>query len=203
MANLNQPPATPRDNINNPARNTTVNDLDDESTTKSSAMVTGLFRDRESAERAFQTVADRGYGKDDVNLIMSDDTRSTHFADRGDEKIGNHAAEGAGIGGLIGGTVGAIAGAIAAIGTSLIIPGLGIVIAGPLAAGLAGAGAGGITGGLAGALIGWGIPEERAKEYESGIKNGGILMGVTPRNAEDAAYFEEEWKKLRGEQVYR
>jgi len=203
MANLNQPPATPRDNINNPARNTTVNDLDDELTTKSSTMVTGLFRDRESAERAFQTVADRGYGKDDVNLIMSDDTRSTHFADRGDEKIGNHAAEGAGIGGLIGGTVGAIAGAIAAIGTSLIIPGLGIVIAGPLAAGLAGAGAGGITGGLAGALIGWGIPEERAKEYESGIKNGGILMGVTPRNAEDAAYFEEEWKKLRGEQVYR
>ncbi|HZV97868.1 MAG TPA: hypothetical protein VFF74_02655 [Methylophilaceae bacterium] len=203
MANLNQPPATPRDNINNPARNTTVNDLDDESTTKSSAMVTGLFRDRESAERAFQTVAERGYGKDDVNLIMSDDTRSRNFADRGDEKIGNHAAEGAGIGGLIGGTVGAIAGAIAAIGTSLIIPGLGIVIAGPLAAGLAGAGAGGITGGLAGALIGWGIPEERAKEYESGIKNGGILMGVTPRNAEDAAYFEEEWKKLRGEQVYR
>lgn len=203
MANLNQPPATPRDNINNPARNTTVNDLDDESTTRSSTMVTGLFRDRESAERAFQTVADRGYGKDDVNLIMSDDTRSTHFADSGDEKIGNHAAEGAGIGGLIGGTVGAIAGAIAAIGTSLIIPGLGIVIAGPLAAGLAGAGAGGITGGLAGALIGWGIPEERAKEYESGIKSGGILMGVTPRNAEDAAYFEQEWKRLRGEQVYR
>mgnify|MGYP003381339126 CR=1 FL=1 len=46
----------------------------------------------------------------------------------------------------------------------------GIVLAGPIAAGLAGAGAGGITGGLIGALIGSGIPEERAKVYESGVK---------------------------------
>ena len=29
------------------------------------------------------------------------------------------------------------------------------------------------------------------------------MMGVTPRNTEDAAYFEEDWKKHRGEQVYR
>ena len=38
------------------------------------------------------------------------------------------------------------AGIIAAIGTTLVIPGLGLVIAGPIAAGLAGAGAGSITG---------------------------------------------------------
>jgi hypothetical protein len=52
-----------------------------------------------------------------------------------------------------------------------------------------------------GALIGAGIPEERVKEYEEGIKNGGIMMGVTPRTPEDAAYFEEDWKKNRGDQV--
>jgi len=99
--------------------------------------------------------------------------------------------------------VGATLAAIAAIGTTLALPGLGLLIAGPIAAGLAGAGAGGATGGLIGALIGAGIPEERVKDYEEGIKKGGIMMGVTPRNTEDAAYFEEDWKRNRGEQVYR
>lgn len=49
-----------------------------------------------------------------------------------------------GIGSAIGGTIGAVAAAVAAAGTSLVFPGLGIVVAGPLAASLAGGGAGGV-----------------------------------------------------------
>jgi uncharacterized membrane protein len=78
-----------------------------------------------------------------------------------------------------------------------------LVIAGPLAAALAGAGAGGLTGGLIGALVGSGIPEDRAKEYEEGIKSGGMVMGVNPRNDEDATYLEQEFRNNRGESVYR
>ncbi|HMJ09607.1 MAG TPA: hypothetical protein VK468_11415, partial [Pyrinomonadaceae bacterium] len=104
----------------------------------------------------------------------------------------------------IGGTLGAIIGGIAAIGTSLVIPPLGLVVAGPIAAALAGAGAGGITGGLVGALVGWGIPEDRAKAYEEGVKKGGTVLGVTPRSTEDADFFENSWKtNYRGEHVYR
>lgn len=169
--------------------------------------VTGLFRDRDSAERAYQSVTERGYGKDDVNLVMSDETRTRHFGSGSamgtQTELGNKAAEGAGIGGAIGGTVGAIAAAVAAVGTSIAIPGLGMVIAGPVAAALAGAGAGAASGGLIGALIGWGIPEERVKHYEEGIKQGGILMGVKPRSAEDAAHFEERWRSANGEHIYR
>jgi len=134
---------------------------------------------------------------------MSDETRKKHFSgDVKETEIGTKAAEGAGKGSAIGSTVGAIAGVIAAIGTSLVIPGLGIVIAGPIAAGLAGAGAGGITGGVIGALVGSGIPEERAKLYESGIKNGNIVMGVKPRNSEDAKYFEENWHTNKAEEIH-
>jgi hypothetical protein len=43
-------------------------------------MVTGLFRDRDSAERAYQSVSDRGYSREDVNLVMSDETRKQHFS---------------------------------------------------------------------------------------------------------------------------
>jgi len=166
-------------------------------------IVTGMFPDRDSAERAYQSTTARGYSERDINLAMSDDTRKRYFAEGAETELGNKAAEGAGVGGAVGATLGAIAAAIAAVGTSLVIPGLGLVIAGPAVAALAGAGAGGVTGGLIGALVGWGIPEERVKHYESGIKKGGIVMGVTPRSDEDAEYLEREWKNSRGEHVYR
>lgn len=163
-----------------------------------------MFRDRDSAERAYQSVASRGYGKDDVNVLMSDETRKKHFsADHAkDTELGSKAVEDAGKGAAIGGTAGAILAVIAAAGT-LAIPGLNVVLAGPLVAALAGAGAGGLTGGLIGALVGAGIPKERAEAYDVGIKQGGIVMGVNPRTAEDAAYFEREWKNHQGEHIYR
>ncbi|HSK12117.1 MAG TPA: hypothetical protein VK907_02825 [Phnomibacter sp.] len=180
-----------------------VQDRMDKNMTEDRSMFTGMFRDRESTEDAYKTLQERGYTTDDINLMMSDETREKYF--KGDEQeteIGTKAAEGAGKGSAIGGTVGAIAGVIAAIGTSLVIPGLGLVIAGPIAAGLAGAGAGGITGGVIGALVGSGMPEERAKLYETGIKDGNIVMGVHPRNDEDARFFEEKWRTDKVEEVY-
>jgi hypothetical protein len=174
-----------------------------QSTGTNRSWVTGTFRDRDSAERAYSSMASRGYSQDDVNLMMSDDTRKRYFSGDTDSGLGSKALEGAGAGGAIGGTIGAVLAALAAVGTSIAIPGLGIVIAGPIAAALAGAGAGAATGGLIGALVGAGIPEDRAKLYEQDIKNGGIVMGVNPRTPEDAEYFEREWKNYRGENVYR
>ncbi len=172
-----------------------------------SRMITGVFKDRESAEHAYRSIHERGYDKDDVNLVMSDDTRKRYFETREDDtvadtELGSKALEGAGAGAGIGGTVGAVAAAIAAIGTSLAIPGLGLVVAGPIAAALAGAGAGGLTGGLIGALVGSGIPEDRAKEYEEDVKNGGIVMAVKPRSDDDARYLEQSWRDNRGERIH-
>ncbi len=167
-------------------------------------MVTGLFRDRESAERAYTSLSSRGYSKDDVNLMMSDETRRRYFGSSksdNDTELGSKAMEGAGVGSAIGGTLGGVIGAIAAIGTAVALPGLGLVIAGPIAAGLAGAGAGGLTGGIVGALIGAGIPEDRAQHYEQGIKEGGIVMGINPRSHDDAQYFQTEWQRSHGQDV--
>ncbi len=169
--------------------------------TTNNKLLTGMFRDRESTENAYNTLHERGYNQDEVHLLMSEDTRKKHFSDD-DTEIGTKAAEGLGKGSAIGGTVGAIAGAIAAIGTALVIPGLGFVIAGPIAAGLAGAGAGGLTGGIIGALVGAGIPEERARIYEDGIKKGNVVVGVTPRNEDDAEYFRSNWKANKGEEIH-
>ncbi|TXK52101.1 hypothetical protein FVR03_02225 [Pontibacter qinzhouensis] len=166
-------------------------------------MMTAMFRDRDSAERAYNELRSRGYDKDNINVVMSDDARKRHFGDNPENtELGNKSLEGAGAGSAIGGTLGAIVGAVAAIGTSIAIPGLGLIVAGPLAAGLAGAGAGGLTGGLIGALVGAGIPEERAKVYESGIKEGNIVLGFKPETDEDARYFETHFQSNRGEHIY-
>jgi uncharacterized protein YjbJ (UPF0337 family) len=166
--------------------------------------VHGLFRDRESADAAYRSLADRGYDKDDINVVMSDETRKKYYPDGDDSEVGSKALEGMGVGAGLGGTLGAVLAAIAAVGTSIAIPGLGLTIAGPIAAALAGAGAGGALGGLVGALVGLGIPEEHAKRYEQGVRDGGIYMGVNTRADEDADYIEREWREThRGENVYR
>ena len=91
---------------------------------------------------------------------------------------------------------------MAAVGT-IAVPGVGLIVAGPIAAALAGGGAGAAAGGLVGALVGSGMPEERIKLYETGIKEGGIMMGVKARNAEDADFIEREWKTNKGQDIYR
>lgn len=101
-----------------------------------SRMVTGLFRDRDSSEHAYRPVSDRGYSHKDIDVAKSNDTHEHYFSDdNADTVLGNKADEDAGIGG----TIGTIAAAIAAVGTSLVIPGLRIVVAGPIAAAVAGA----------------------------------------------------------------
>jgi hypothetical protein len=164
-------------------------------------IVTATFRDRESAERAYNDIAARGYSRDDIHVIMTDETRDRLF-EKGKERteMGNKALKGAGVGGAVGGAVGATAVGIAAAAAALTIPALGLVIAGPLAGALAGGVAGATAGGVIGALVGAGIPEDRAKVYEKDLKEGGIIVGVKPRTEADARYFETEWQR---EHVHR
>lgn len=168
-------------------------------TTTGTRHVTALFKDRDTAERAYQALRQRGYTDREINVMMSDDTRKRHF---GKTEMGDKALKGAGAGSAVGGTAGAVIGAIVGAATSIALPGIGLVIAGPLAGALAGAGAGGLTGGLVGALVGAGIPEDRAKLYESGIKAGGIFISVKPKNESEARTLQDEWRNHRAEHVH-
>ncbi len=169
--------------------------MSDHQTNMQHPIMTSSFPDRESAERAYQAMEARGYKSDEIHVLMSDQTRKRLFS-KEDEKsnMGNKALEGAGVGGAVGVTVGATVVGIAAAAAALTIPGLGLVIAGPLAGALAGGAAGATAGGLVGLLVGAGIPEERAKTYETDLSDGKIILGVRPRADEDTAFFENEWK---------
>src|SRR5919107_3823025 len=162
-----------------------------------SRLVTALFKSKIAAESAVDALMKRGFSRDDISVLMSDATRSKEFA----IQTRTHAADGLGIGAAAGGAVGAVLAAITAVGTTLFLPGLNLVIAGPIAAALAGLGAGGATGGLIGALIGAGIPEYRAKVYEAGIRGGGILIGVEARSDDEVDRLEDLMSELGGEHV--
>ncbi len=168
------------------------------------ATVTGLFNDQDSAERAYKSALDSGYSRNDIDVIMSEETRERYYGKNTtlETEVGNKSAEGAAIGGAIGATVGAIAAAVAAVGTVLVLPGLGLVVAGPVAAAIAGAGAGGVSAGLIGALVGWAIPEDTLKEYETGLKDGGIVIGVNSKTDEDRDRFKSDWTSNNGQHIY-
>jgi len=163
-------------------------------------MVTGLFRSRESAERAIAAVTDRGYAPNDINVVIDDDVRQRYLAPAAnDPALSTAKSAGPDLGGPAGGTLGTLFTAVTAVGTFLLVPGL--VIAGPVAQALAAAGAAAVTGGLIGAIHDWGIPAERVDRYEAAIKGGGILLGVKPKSEDDAERFERQWKALGAEQL--
>jgi hypothetical protein len=172
-----------------------------------SGYVTGLYRSPKDAERAYDSLTSKhGYAPTDVDVLMSDATRQRHYpnATAGQElKEGSKAMEGLGVGSAVGGGVGATLAAIFAVGSNVVVPGIGLVVAGPIAAALAGAGAGGATGGIIGALIGAGIPEERAREYDQGVREGGVVIGAKARDEAHAAELEREYNTFGGTSILR
>jgi uncharacterized protein (TIGR02271 family) len=151
---------TPRNKINEPLQE--------------SGRVVGLFRDQFQAERAIRDLKSGGFSDNQIGVLMQDPEAGRRLA----EDTGTKAGEGAKAGALSGGVVGGVLGLLAGVG-ALAIPGIGPIIAGgALASTLAGAGIGAAAGGLLGALMGMGIPEDEARYYESGLKEGGILLTV-------------------------
>lgn len=164
-------------------------------------VVTALFKDAASVERAYNAALSRGYSSDDINLVLSEETRRRHFhagqvqgelADKAAESTEKKQSTADKVGGPAGGTVATIAPALAAIGSAALLPGL--ILAGPIAVALAAGGAVAITGGLIGALTNWGIPKARIEHYESQIRQGGVLIGVKAKNDADTAYLQNEWQ---------
>jgi len=166
--------------------------------TKTPDTIIGLFKDREAAEHAYQALVSYGYTQDEITVVMTDETHKLHFLPV-ESNIEDKTLEGLGAGAAIGGGLGALVGVLA----GMAVPGLGLVIAGPLVTGLTGAGTGTVAGGLIGALVGSGIREEKAKFYAEEIGNGKILISVTPHTEAESTRIESEWLDRGSEGVLR
>ena len=155
--------------------------------------VTAAFKDLDDALDATRDLEKRSYTRDRISVFMAAETREHYIethpryeelessavtVEEVDLEKRNRVPEGTGVGGAVGGVLGAAGAAVAAVGTTLVIPPLGIALAGPLAAALAGMGAGAFTGGLVGALVGSGMSEYRAEHFHKLVKEGRVMVGV-------------------------
>jgi len=132
------------------------------------------------AETIINRLKEAGVSESDVSVLLPDRSETRDFAHEHHTK----APEGTTIGVSAGGVTGGILGWLAGIG-SLAIPGVGpFIAAGPIMAALGGAAVGATIGGIGGALIGLGIPEYEAKQYETKIMAGNILISVHTDNSE-------------------
>jgi hypothetical protein len=163
--------------------------------------LSGVFHDKKAAEIAYGVLQEMGYGEDEVSVLMSDEARVRYFPSLGlkGEVLGDKINEGPGLGSIVGAGAGTALGAILAAAASLAVPGLGVVVVGPLAAVLTGAVLGGLSGGLLGSLLGVGFSEEHAKTFEDKIKQGNIIISLNPRSEDDAEKIIQQWRDAGGE----
>lgn len=143
-------------------------------------LIVGTFSDSTNAGKAVAELKEKGYTKD-ISVITKDQSNDVTATD-----VKKDVSDGATAGAATGA---AITGAIAALTTllvgavSFVVPGAGVVIMGPIAAGLTAAAAGAVAGGVIGALVDAGFPEEKARMYEHQITMGDTLVSVS--TAED------------------
>ena len=147
-------------------------------------VVVESFARESDAEAAVRALRDAGFSTDAISVVARDESRAQTVAeDAGANDTGSDVAKGAGIGALTGAGLGALGGVLVGA-TALAIPGIGIVLAGPLAAVLGGVGAGGLTGGLAGALAGLGVSDDEARTYQERLEAGDIIVAVAAGDRE-------------------
>jgi hypothetical protein len=174
--------------------------------------VTQVFNDLDAAERAYQYLMDKGYNRDEVSVVMSDEAR--HRLGKNSAIVTSHTesdvadpdskVEG-GVG--VSTAAGALSGMVAAAGISMVAPGFGLIVLGPLA-GL-GAGLGAILGGLFGIPFGELAERESGEkqgegntdrkdpaDYENSIRQGKVILSVEPRTAEDRERISQEWDRI-------
>ena len=133
-----------------------------------------VFDTKSAAEQAIADFRAAGYRDDQIGLVYRGASGTTVRTDGAGE---NNAAEGAAIGVATGAITGAVVGAGILAG---VIPVIGPILAlGTLGTILLNAAGGAAIAGIAGALIGWGIPEEDAKYFESEVASGKYLVTVS------------------------
>lgn len=142
------------------------------------SIVTATFKTRIAAEAALTSLENIGISDEQVSLVVTDATRGKSFNIDQHNKADEGFTAGATAGGLIGAIVASLTSA-----SAMAIPGLNLIVAGTAISALAGFGAGAASGGLIGALVGAGFSEHEAKLYEDEIKNGAILLAVTPSDS--------------------
>ena len=163
----------------------------------SKTAIYGITHTREQAELIVERLKADNFSNNDISVLFADKMGTRDFAHEKHTKAPEGVATGGASGGIIGGALGWLIG----IG-ALAIPGVGpLIAAGPILAALSGAAVGAAAGGIAGGLIGLGIPEYEARQYETKIKAGGVLISVHSDNSNETKRAQEIFEELGAKDI--
>lgn len=143
-------------------------------TDKQMMHVFGGFKTDHGARFAAEQLKEQGVPESSIGLLVSEQAKH-RFA-----TIERHtkAPEGIAAGGVAGGVLGALAAGLTSV-AAIVMPGVGLLAAGPLVSTLAGLGAGATAGGVLGGIVGLGIADHEAKLYDQILKEDGVLVTVS------------------------
>ncbi|GER88393.1 hypothetical protein KDW_25550 [Dictyobacter vulcani] len=139
-------------------------------TTAERTTAVGVFSEQALAEQAMSQLHKAGFTDEQIGFVTRDPQQS-QTSDVENTSSAGSAAAGAVSGGVIGGIIGAA--------TSLLIPGIGPILAtGILVTTIGGVALGALAGGLAGSLMHLGVPEHEARYYEDQLNTGRSIITV-------------------------
>ena len=164
-------------------------------------MVSAVFPEPLDAVHAMDALATLGYARTEMNILMTETGATFQSEETRAAESDPSAAAGVNVAGMgVGTAVGAVLGSLAAVGLTLAIPPLGLLVAGPLVAGLVAGGAGAATGALVG---GYGLPDPKEPTYAEALKSGGVIVGVAPHDRPgEVAAVEEVYRQFNGQHIF-
>ncbi len=143
-----------------------------------SMFITGLFDNSEHAGMAVSELKAKDLA-DNLSVISKDSSGESDIHTVEGNPL--HGAKGGAIAGAAVGGLGALA-----IGTSAVtLPGLGLLVAGPIATTLASMAGGALTGGLVGALVDQGVSKDLAEDFDQNVRNGQVLAAISVEDSDD------------------
>lgn len=149
----------------------------------SHTLITAVFDSHAHAKQAFDLLVAAGFEPRRISALMAEEVRHLVRARQEGSPLHEPSPEtvrATGIGAAVGGTLAALAAA------AISLTGVGLVVAGPLAAALGGAAAGATAGGFLGSLVGMGVNDDVARTYVRDLQGGALLLGVDCEPTETA-----------------
>ena len=150
--------------------------------------VVGIFTSAEPARRAAEAIVREGVARENVSVLTPGSSEAQIHS-----RVATTETEGSGMGKAVGGVVGGAAGmGLGAAAASLLIPGVGPVVAtGALALALFGAGGavgGAIAGGALEEKLSRGLPKDELYLYEDALRRGhSVVFALVEEEQADAA----------------
>lgn len=138
----------------------------------SKTIVSGNFKSEKDLMIAIDWLDSNGIEKDDINIMISDKSPYKNFKIKTSNKVPDITVKGLTTGTIAGG----ILGSLSFLGI-IIIPAMGVAIAGPIIGASAGITIGAITGSLIGAVIGINLPKYEVVFFDE-KNNKSILLVI-------------------------